>query len=206
MTGNNHSLHTLPLSQFFERVPHTDWFLRQPPSDMHGVGHTARVMVWAAVLASGTPWLSQAVWAAACHDLRRQDDGRDRDHGPRASEWIDQNLAAFYRLPADFLRPVSLAVRWHCIPDPLIEWDHPLVRILKDADGLDRVRLWDLNPDYLRLPGSREWIPYAEQLYCQSEFLQSPVEIFRAAVHILPEVGLQEEYIDTFVNGAKPVV
>lgn len=31
------------------------WFLLQPPSDLHGIGHTARVMVWAAVLTRGTP-------------------------------------------------------------------------------------------------------------------------------------------------------
>ena len=199
-------MQTLPLSQFFERFPRVEWFLRQPPSDMHGLGHTARVMVWAAVLASGTPWLSQAVWAAACHDLRRQDDGRDREHGPRAADWIDQYLATFHPLPAGFLEPVSLSVRWHCVPDPLIEWDHPLIRILKDADGLDRVRLWDFDSDYLRLPGSRDWIPYAEQLYRQTRFIHSPAEIFRAAVQILPDIGLLEVQISISADGSQPVI
>ena len=199
-------MQTLPLSQFFERFPRVEWYLRQPPSDMHGLAHTARVMVWAAVLANGTSWLSQAVWAAACHDLRRQDDGRDREHGPRAADWIDQYLSIFHPLSADFLEPVSLSVRWHCVPDPLIEWDHPLIRILKDADGLDRVRLWDFDSDYLRLPGSRDWISYAEQLYCQSEFIQSPLEIFCTAVKILPDIGLLEAQISISADGSQPVI
>jgi hypothetical protein len=199
-------MQTLPLSQFFERFPRVEWFLRQPPSNMHGLGHTARVMVWAAVLASGTPWLSQAVWAAACHDLRRQDDGRDWEHGPRAAEWIDQYLSPSHPLPVYFLEPVSLAVRWHCKPDHLIEWDHPLIRILKDADGLDRVRLEDLNPDYLRLPFSKGWIPFAEQLYRQSQLTQSPAEIFRAAVQILPNAGLLDVQISISADGSQPVI
>lgn len=32
------------------------WFLMQPPSDLHGLGHTARVMVWASILARDTDW------------------------------------------------------------------------------------------------------------------------------------------------------
>lgn len=31
----------------------------------------------------------------------------------------------------------------------------PLIALLKDADGLDRVRLGDLDPRYLRYPESR---------------------------------------------------
>jgi len=36
---------------------------------------------------------------------------------------------------------------------------------LKDADGLDRVRLGDLDPSYLRLPQSREMAAFARELF-----------------------------------------
>jgi len=39
---------------------------------------------------------------------------------------------------------------------------------LKDADGLDRVRINDLNPAMLRLPVSRQLVPVAEKLYMES--------------------------------------
>jgi hypothetical protein len=57
-------------------LPLRSWFLMQPPGDLHGIGHIARVMVWAAVLTRGTPLFESVVWAAACHDLR--DDGLSR--------------------------------------------------------------------------------------------------------------------------------
>jgi hypothetical protein len=38
---------------------------RKPPTDLHGIGHTARVMVWSAVLTRGTPWFESVVWATA---------------------------------------------------------------------------------------------------------------------------------------------
>ena len=44
------------------------------------------------------------------------------------------------------------AITWHVPPDDQCpEWT-PELRCLKDADGLDRVRLGDFAPSYLRLP------------------------------------------------------
>jgi hypothetical protein len=40
-----------------------------------------------------------------------------------------------------------------------------LVALLKDADGLDRVRLGDLDPKMLRLPESQKMIAFAQQLF-----------------------------------------
>jgi hypothetical protein len=42
-------------------LPRRSWFLMQPPSRLHGIGHTARVMVWAAVLTRGTRWFEPVV-------------------------------------------------------------------------------------------------------------------------------------------------
>jgi hypothetical protein len=40
-----------------------------------------------------------------------------------------------------------------------------LLMFFKDAHGLDRVRINDLNPAMLRIPVSRELVGVAEQLY-----------------------------------------
>jgi len=51
-------------------------------------------MVWASVLTHGTEWFEPVLWAAACHDLRREDDGADPDHGFRAGAWVRSPLSA----------------------------------------------------------------------------------------------------------------
>jgi len=122
------------------------WFLLQPPSDLHGIGHTARVMVWAAVLTRGTPWFEPAVWAAACHDLRRKDDGTDPEHGFRAGAWVRKVLPGKLRKPLQDLELIAQACDWHVCPDRHSGWDHEVLWYLKDADGLDRVRLTTWTP------------------------------------------------------------
>jgi hypothetical protein len=78
-------------------IPRGSWFLMQPPSELHGLGHAARVMVWACVLTRGTEWFEPVIWAAACHDLRRRDDGSDPDHGFRAGAWVRRKLPGLLR-------------------------------------------------------------------------------------------------------------
>ena len=46
--------------------------------------------------------------------------------------------------------------------------DHPhrrVIKLLKDADGLDRVRLGDLDSDYLRHAEARGMVRFAQRLY-----------------------------------------
>ncbi len=47
-----------------------------------------------------------------------------------------------------------------------------LYETFKDADGLDRVRLGDLNPDYLRTASAPRLLLVAYQLYCQPDWLE----------------------------------
>src|SRR5262245_32046257 len=144
--------------------PHRSWFSMQPPSDLHGLGHTARVMVWATVLTRNTNWFESVLWAAACHDLRREDDGADPDHGFRAGRWVREHLPQQIRHPLDKLELIAQACDWHVCPDRDAGWDHPVLWLLKDADGLDRVRLYDLDPSYLRHRETRRWIKTARGL------------------------------------------
>jgi uncharacterized protein len=122
----------------------------------HGLGHITRVLVWSAVIAGrlGTPLRRPALlWAAALHDVRRRDDGIDPEHGERAAAWV---LDVFPTLRPDVAAAVDLPFvaalcRDHQRGDHLIaDWSDEL-RVLKDADGLDRVRIHDLDPARLRL-------------------------------------------------------
>jgi hypothetical protein len=122
-------------------------------------------MTWAAVLTRGTEWFEPVVWAAACHDLRRQDDGQDPDHGFRAGAWVRNDLPTevAHRLPE--LELIATACDWHVCPDRNAGWSHPVLWLLKDADGLDRVRLYDLDVSYLRHAETRRWVSLATKLY-----------------------------------------
>lgn len=92
------------------------WFLMQPPSDLHGLGHTARVMVWASILARDTDWFEPVLWAAACHDLRREDDGTDPDHGFRAGRWVREHLPRQLRQPLAGLDLIAQACAGTSVP------------------------------------------------------------------------------------------
>jgi hypothetical protein len=153
----------------------------QPPSALHGAGHTARVMVWAAVLTRGTEWFEPVVWAAACHDLRRVNDGDDLPHGFRAGGWVRQVLPGKLRQPLPCLELIASACDWHVCADEDAEWDHPVLWWLKDADGLDRVRLFDLDPRYLRHAETHPWVPAATRLYQATSDLQDAPLIWEKA-------------------------
>jgi hypothetical protein len=181
-------------------IPRPRWFCMQPPSGLHGRGHTARVMVWAAVLTRGTEWFEPVVWAAACHDLRREDDGADPEHGFRAGAWVRTRLQAMLREPPADLELIARACDWHVCPDRRSEWDHPTLWLLKDADGLDRVRLGDLDERFLRHDEARRRVDDAQRLFRATAQTQGPKEIWQAAQRLCLPVGELLEWVDRQVK------
>jgi hypothetical protein len=165
-------------------IPQRSWFRMKPPSDLHGLGHTARVMTWACVLTRGTQWFDTVVWAAACHDLRREDDGADSRHGFRAGAWIRKQLPGLLRQPPANLELIAKACDWHVCWDRESEWDHPTLWLLKDSDGLDRARLYDLDPSFLRHPETLQWVEWAKVLYQATADLDDPPLIWSIAADL----------------------
>ena len=53
---------------------------------------------------------------------------------------------------------------------------------LKDADGLDRARLYDLDPRYLRHEEALRWVSAAERLYRGTDHLEHPPTIWQVAL------------------------
>ena len=170
----------------FETCPLPEHF--RHPSRVHGQRHVARVMVHATRLidATGLHTHANALWAAVfLHDLARTHDGVCHRHGADAwtryeqEPWLQEAIEPA-RLSANDIDGVRTAVVAHCqwqeVPaeDPHIT----LVKLLKDADGLDRVRIHDLDVSYLRFPESREMEAFAWDLHAYSLTVDEGPELF----------------------------
>jgi hypothetical protein len=148
-------------------------------SELHGQKHVARVMVHAFHLlhATGAADEGRRLWAAVyIHDLARTHDGRCERHGADACKRLRASptiQAAFIRggvTDADY-DAIEIAVTTHSRGE--LERTDPhwrLTALLKDADGLDRVRLGDLDPQRLRHPEAREMVAFAERLFTETSY------------------------------------
>lgn len=157
-------------------IPHPSDFAHV--SRTHGQAHVGRVMIHAFRLieATGLTGETSRLWGAVyVHDLARTHDGFDETHGREAVMRVNESTDLQERLiaggvPADDVE-MLLAVMFHCLPD-----DHaairqpmwPALKLLKDANGLDRVRFNDLDPAWLRFPEAKAMAKFAQDLYSQS--------------------------------------
>jgi len=162
--------------------PSPSWFAHNPYG-IHGMGHAGRVLVWANLIgqqlrAGGVDLSLEAVrWAAVLHDVARLSDGWDRGHGARSADWIVKNRENLpLTLPDNLFEHVLLCCRWHETTDRDIPLMTPELMCIKDADGLDRVRINDLYPNYLRSEAARLLVAQAWDLYEATELADDPWE------------------------------
>lgn len=150
-------------------LPSERWF-RFAPRGIHGAPHTTRVLVWASVLAdrlAGFDALRRAelLWAASVHDVGRENDGIDAGHGARSAAWVRDRLGA-ERPETTGLDLTFIAEL--CTGHETNDRDIPRLTlelvILKDADALDRCRIFDLDPKRLRLAASQQLVEPAVAL------------------------------------------
>ncbi len=146
-------------------------------SDIHGPGHVERTVLHGALCAQSELLSPEdtrlLLLACAYHDTGRQNDSYDVEHGYRASLKIGRLTGC----TGEALTILKGAVDAHARDDRFlratVERYHPaqleraltITTLLKDADGLDRVRIWDLNPAYLRRESSRSRAAFAKELY-----------------------------------------
>ena len=146
-------------------------------SHVHGLGHIERTMVHGAMCAKaeGLDEADTALLMDMCayHDTGRESDWLDNAHGYRSS----LKLAALTGRTGEELKLMMAGVEAHSIGDKYLEdviRKHGpadplrgirLARLLKDSDGLDRVRIRDLNPKYLRFESSRKRVRFAQLLF-----------------------------------------
>jgi len=122
---------------------------RLDPMGIHGAAHWARVMHHGLYIArsNGADPLVVRLFAVL-HDSQRISEGRDPDHGRRASDYVAQlHEERVLDLDASQLRWLRLACEGHSRGDTEAE---PTVAACWDADRLDlgRVDAWP-NPRYL---------------------------------------------------------
>jgi HD superfamily phosphodiesterase len=161
-------------------APHVpaEWF--NHASHLHTVRHTQRVHIHAQRLVRALAWPDQdaglALSAALWHDIGRTDDSWDPDHGALSARRAVE-LGLTDALPEEDAGLVLFAVRFHSLSDLAGEEQAPfeadpdralrVLRLLKDADALDRVRLADWegpDPDQMRNREAVDMIPFAREL------------------------------------------
>lgn len=160
-----------------EMVPPPGLFLH--PSTLHGQAHVARVLIHALRLIEATGFVEETprLWAAVyLNDIARKHDGRCSVHGKNA--WL--LLAALPAVQALFrlggvrdedYPAIEYAVTIHSSGEPLPpDPYYRLGTLLKDADGLDRVRLGDLNPKMLRHNQARSMVGFAQRLFDETNW------------------------------------
>ena len=115
---------------------------------IHGVPHWARVRVNGLQLAAATganPTIVELF--AFLHDARRENDGRDREHGVRAARLASELNGSFFTLTKDEFQLLDQACREHS--DGRLDGDIT-VQTCWDADRLDLGRI-GTRPDPRRL-------------------------------------------------------
>lgn len=127
--------------------------------------------------------------AAMYHDSARDNDGVDTIHGERAIEKMEKKKERLlsitckdvdieYELGSLNEEEKKIAyfiIKWHCIDDEKVakqldkmddkERVKKLFNIFKDADALDRIRLRDLDINYLRTDKAKQMVGYAHFLF-----------------------------------------
>ena len=152
--------------------PSPFWYVHNP-FGIHGIGHAARVLVWAEQISSqlireGVDVDKEVVrWSAALHDVRRVNDWQDLEHGKRAAAWIQDVGRRLIDLNLDEqqIQKLAYCCYWHVTDDSEIPDMSPELMCLKDADGLDRVRIYDLDPSFLRTAYAKTLCHAAQTLF-----------------------------------------
>lgn len=171
-------------------------------SHMHGLGHIERTMLQGAfcAMAEGLDAENTQLLLECCsyHDVGRVNDWVDDLHGHRSAG----RLAELTGRAGEELLLLQGAVDAHSRRDKELEAiidgygaaDRNrailLAQLLKDSDGLDRVRLGDLDPKYLRRDASRQRAELARAVFGRYQrhigkvdrprFTEAEVAAFRA--------------------------
>ncbi|MDZ7587608.1 MAG: hypothetical protein U0946_07690 [Patescibacteria group bacterium] len=181
--------------ELFERMQN----LNSVPN--HDLPHNLRVLLYTRPIlklmetAIGEMFDSAAVEAVAIeHDRRRSGIKFDWWHGWLASRDLKTD---FYWLSPKSLELAAQICKWHSVEDSLtppwiknkIEW-----AVFCDADNLDRTRIGDFNPKYLRLFPSSIMVSVAKELCSLSaKNLQRGAGGFDAVIEAGQEIGLIEK-------------
>ncbi len=187
---------TEELLQRFE--PREEWLAHD--SGIHGVSHMARVFVLQELICNALEKDGVVVnrtvtrYAAMAHDVGRVDDGLDLEHGARSTAWMKEHLAD--KMSPEDMDVATYIVHWHVPPDSEAPVMTTELKVLKDADGLDRVRLGDLDIRYLRTEAARNLVEIASELNRLTIRYDGKHETFEDVLQATIKLGLIADNLD----------
>jgi len=180
-------------SRIREFEPKLSWFVHGADG-IHGLVHEARVIIWSQVLASLVSAEGLTVdadvlgWAAAVHDTQRWDDGVDPEHGARAADWIGMNR---HLLPSSVsVERVQYLCHWHVPADQRAPEMTDELKVFKDADALDRWRIFDLNPKFLRTQAAKGRLDASRALWERTRDFDNHRTSFTEVVRAAAALGI----------------
>lgn len=149
------------------------------PWGIHGLFHAKRVLFLVIVLSdlnnlSSKDDINILVNAALYHDIGRTDNGVCYEHGAKSIKKIED--LKLIQLSLEDEKILKYIIKNHCINDSVCirnvedykienrDRAIKLLKIFKDCDNLDRVRLGDLDTNYLRNKYSLKLVKVAQQL------------------------------------------
>lgn len=184
------------LIQTLEQLDHSVLFV----SKMHGLGHIERTILQGGFCAMeeglSRPDTELLLLECSYHDVGRQNDWVDDLHGHRSA----QRIGAITGRTGEDLKLLQGAVDAHSRRETVlratVEGYAPadldrailLAQLLKDADGLDRVRIGDLDPSYLRKESSRKRASLALEVFRR----------YQTSIGMPPEPFFTPEQVETF--------
>lgn len=144
-------------------------------SEFHGSDHIERVMLNGALIAylMGLSSRDTEIILKACsyHDIGRVDDHGDKIHGPRAAELLSGKMSYLIdKFDETERKYILTAISVHSQDDSTVN-DYLkkyslsgqdakramlITSCLKDSDNLDRYRVGDFNPEFLRTEAGRK--------------------------------------------------
>ena len=143
-------------------------------SSIHGVSHTYRVMFMCLLIGfkiNNKLDAKRAFMAAYIHDMARKNDGACLKHGQNSIKIklpIFENIFVKNGLNRDDIEAIKLAVSNHSDYEEIDKNHkfHKTVAILRDADGLDLIRIGlDIDTEILRFKESIDLISLSEKIY-----------------------------------------
>lgn len=138
----------------------------------HGINHLYRVSILSGMIHEivredyddlNDTTLIHVMMAGLFHDIGRENDEENTEHGKRSIELLDKHHI-------HISKDMRQIIEYHCIDDSQFPQSSPKIQImyqiLKDADALDRVRfgIRALDTRYLRLEISKSLVFFAHQL------------------------------------------
>ncbi|OGK64555.1 hypothetical protein A2313_00905 [Candidatus Roizmanbacteria bacterium RIFOXYB2_FULL_41_10] len=197
----------LKVEEILKYVPESKWIDSKHLNSIHGLNHLTRVIIYALILSqleglSGQETKNIAI-AAGIHDLGRQDDRRDPDHGIRSAEWMSNNIDIFEQrglvLSDKDIQTIKALCTYHEyfykeVPEVIMKHYGISLDIIMHADLLDRFRLpkltWWPKSEFIRLESAQKLLSCAGRFtlkseeYALDESQYKPKSVIRAAVEM----------------------